>query len=75
MGCFNTVLIACPHCGIHHEHQSKAGNCDLSALDLMEADPVDQVDAAGEHECSRCGKRFRVGVQTIVSVTPVVETH
>jgi len=61
MGCFDTVIIHCPGCGLEQEAQSKGGDCLLRIYTLQDA-PVDVFSDINRHApftCD-CGTQFKV---------------
>jgi len=70
MGCFDTVLIDCPHCNFRNEHQTKAGDCRLLDYKLDEA-PLKllaHLEDYNPFECEKCKKSFEVIVNVITQV-------
>ena len=70
MGCFNSVLVDCPHCGSEYEEQSKAGDCSLRRDPVSRAPLMDLAFAASmnPHTCGECGGQFDILVQKLVHV-------
>lgn len=63
MGCFDSVMVPCPKCGMRMEFQSKGGRCIQGVYTLEEA-PLDVIADVNRHAprcCLECGTRFEVG--------------
>ena len=62
MGCFDSVMVKCPSCGVEAEFQSKGGKCMMSTYRLHDA-PIDVLSDVNRHApitCRACGTRFMV---------------
>lgn len=72
MGCFNTVLIDCPHCGEEIEEQSKSGSCLMESYKLDSAKAPDLMAVSNVPiECYHCGGKLIV--KSDVTVVTSVE--
>ncbi len=64
MGCYDTVLIKCPHCERTNEKQTKSGPCSLEVIGLGSADPAMisglTEDEKGRIFCDYCTNAFRI---------------
>lgn len=61
MGCFDSVMVPCPSCGVEREFQSKSGECILKTYKLKDA-PADVLEDVNRHaplQCD-CGVYFMV---------------
>lgn len=69
MGCFNTVLIDCPHCGKEIEEQSKGGSCLMKSNKLESANVADVMAVSNSPiECYHCeGKLIVKSKITVVT--------
>lgn len=56
MGMFDSVYVACPHCGKPVEHQSKEGECYLNRYSLEDAPSEILFDIMNDPvHCESCG--------------------
>ena len=72
MGCYDTVMVPCPHCGTRAGFQSKGGHCLLKSYNLEDA-PPDVLSDVNRHSpviCERCGSQFALAIK--VFATPVI---
>lgn len=72
MGMFDTVHIACPHCGFRTSIQSKAGDCELAEYEVYEA-PLEILADIIKYDmpilCAECSNIYKVFLQHMVTVT------
>lgn len=63
MGCYDSVMVPCPQCGVRREFQSKSGPCVLGAYPLEEAplNVLADVNRHAPYACNECGTSFEVG--------------
>lgn len=74
MGCYDTILVPCPKCGVEYEAQTKSGDCILKVWKLEDA-PPDALSNVNRHApflCD-CGTAFNVDLKMAI-VGTVVET-
>lgn len=62
MGCFDTLVIHCPHCNELLEEQDKPGYMNYYRFG---DDPVDDIKFLGYHSCYACNKAFTVEFETV----------
>jgi hypothetical protein len=69
MGCFDTVMVPCPDCGLEEGFQSKSGICHLEVWSLKEcpSDILVDVNRHSPHYC-KCESLFEVDITTRKSV-------
>lgn len=75
MGCFDTILVPCPKCGLLYPAQSKGGNCTLERYSFEDApeDVMSNVNRHAPFTCD-CGAVFKVEFHpTITIVSEEVE--
>jgi DNA-directed RNA polymerase subunit RPC12/RpoP len=76
MGCFNTIIFKCAHCGEEIEEQTKNGSCSLSC-DYLDGDTAEVEDVLGVSgypiECYYCSKKSIIRTQ--VRAVSVVEKY
>ena len=72
MGCYDTVIVACPKCGASEDFQSKSGPCAMQRhhLEFAPDDIMRDVNRHSPHECDVCGTLFYVDDKTRVA-TPL----
>lgn len=63
MGCYDTVWVKCPKCGIENSFQSKSGECLLDDYDLENC-PDDVMANVNRHSpCHcECGTTYEVDI-------------
>lgn len=62
MGCYDTVMVPCPDCGVKEEFQTKSGDCCLWVYEIEDA-PEDVLAGVNRHApyaCQKCGTLFYV---------------
>jgi transposase-like protein len=57
MGCYDTLLIDCPHCGEETSDQKKPGYMNTYRFGI---DPIDDMEFEGSFTCEHCNKSFTV---------------
>lgn len=62
MGCYDTVKVPCPACGVLEYFQSKSGDCVLAEYKLSEApsDVLADVNRHAPYTCINCNTVFKV---------------
>lgn len=73
MGLFDSVYVACPHCGEQNEMQSKAAlypRCNNYTLDTAPPEILVDLGVSGPNHCENCGGLFRVNVTCEYKVQP-----
>ncbi len=70
MGCFDTVLIPCPVCGVKEKVQSKSGDCSLANYEIGEVpnDVLKDVFDQAPFVCTHCGTSFSLGTTIITEI-------
>ena len=63
MGCYDEILLACPHCGEAYILQSKAHHCDFSTYTDLDA-PMQILDDIKDtpYFCKNCNRGFILDV-------------
>lgn len=62
MGCFDTVMVPCPKCGVKSGFQSKGGECYLATYELADCpkDVLSDVNRHAPNTCEECGTIYAV---------------
>lgn len=54
MGCYDTILVKCPHCGDTHDFQTKSGDCLIRTYQASDQIPDDVLLDGNRHAPSLC---------------------
>ncbi len=68
MGCYDTVLVECPHCTFVNNLQSKSGRCRLETFKPQNAPVEILAGILGDHKCEHCKCLFTLTAVAIVQV-------
>lgn len=79
MGCYDTIIVKCPHCGEdYYGAQSKSGACVLRSYELADA-PDNVMEDANRHApfvCPKCRRVFEIDIEKRVAVKlPITEEY